>query len=159
VRGNTFDDEFAAEMQKQTGIATVTTAASAVQALAYLGAKKVVVATPYTNDLNEIERAFLNYQGFEVITIKGMGLTDPDQIRETTAGAVYRFSRELWAPEADALFFSCTGVPTFEVIELLEKDIGSPVISSNQATLWHMLRTAGVSTPIAGLGRLFAGQL
>ena len=39
-------------------------------------------------------------------------------------------------------------------IDQLESRIGKPVVTSTQATLWHVLRLAGVDTPIAGYGRL-----
>ena len=38
------------------------------------------------------------------------------------------------------------GLPTLGVIDILEQDLGKPVISSNQVTLWKLLRMAGVNT-------------
>jgi len=57
-------------------------------------------------------------------------------------------------PEADAVFISCTSVRTFEIIAPLERDLGKPVISSNQATIWHALRKTGIRDTIEGYGRL-----
>jgi maleate isomerase len=156
ARGAEFDRQFAEQMQRQTGIRTVTTAAAAAAALSHLEARRVVVATPYAAELNAMEKEFLEHEGFEVAAIEGLGVTDPDSIRELTADAAYRLCRKLWRPQADALFFSCTGVPTFGMIRMLEEDIGKPVITSNQASLWHMLRSAGVNAAIGGLGRLLA---
>jgi len=156
VLGPSFDAEFSAKMQEQTGIKTLTTAASVVAALTELRAKRIVVATPYVQELNVLERSFLEFYGIEVVAMEGMGLTDPDQIREVSPEAAYRFSRKLWRPDADALFFSCTGVPTFQIIGMLEQDIGRPVVTSNQATLWCMLKHVGVKARIPGLGLLFS---
>jgi len=57
-------------------------------------------------------------------------------------------------PNADAVLLSGTGLPTVGVLDLLEHDLGKPVISSNQASLWRALRLAGVREPVAGFGRL-----
>ena len=57
-------------------------------------------------------------------------------------------------PDADAVLLSGTGLPTVGVLEMLERDLGKPVISSNQASLWRALRMAGVREPVAGFGRL-----
>ena len=56
--------------------------------------------------------------------------------------------------EADALFISCGALRTIDVIDQLEQDLGKPVICSNQAMMWDVLRKAGVTDPISGYGRL-----
>jgi maleate isomerase len=40
------------------------------------------------------------------------------------------------------------------VLDPLEQDLGKPVVSSVQASLWRALRLAGVRQPIDGFGRL-----
>jgi maleate isomerase len=40
------------------------------------------------------------------------------------------------------------------VLEVLEHDLGKPVLSSASAMMWHALRTSGVRQPIPGYGRL-----
>ena len=57
--------------------------------------------------------------------------------------------------EADAIFISCTNLRTFEIIEGLEEDLGVPVVTSNQASLWLALRQMDVMEKIPELGRLF----
>ena len=52
------------------------------------------------------------------------------------------------------MLISGTGLPTVGVLERLERELGKPVISSNQACLWRALRLAGVSEPVPGFGRL-----
>ena len=57
--------------------------------------------------------------------------------------------------ECDAVFASCTNLRTLNVIEAAEDALGKPVIASNQALAWHMLRLAGIGDAPAGFGRLF----
>ena len=52
------------------------------------------------------------------------------------------------------MLLSGTGLPTAGVLEMLEQDLGKPVISSVQASLWRALRLAGVRQTVAGHGRL-----
>ena len=57
------------------------------------------------------------------------------------------------------MFLSCTNVRTLEVIEPLERELGRPVVTSNQAGLWHALRLVGVDAAIPGYGRLLTLRL
>ena len=77
-----------------------------------------------------------------------------ENIYDETEERAYRLAREADAPAADAVLLSGTGLPTVGVLELLERDLGKPVLSSNQASLWRALRMAGVREPITGFGRL-----
>ncbi|TRM84464.1 maleate cis-trans isomerase, partial [Sulfolobus sp. E3] len=54
----------------------------------------------------------------------------------------------------DALFISCTNWRTFEIIDKLEKELNKPVISSNSATLWDIVRRLQVDVQVK-LGTLF----
>ena len=57
-------------------------------------------------------------------------------------------------PEADAIFVTCTQLPTLPMIARLEAEFGKPVVTSNQATVWRCLRHIGFTAPIRGYGRL-----
>jgi maleate cis-trans isomerase len=58
--------------------------------------------------------------------------------------------------EADGYFLSCTAIRTASIIERLESDLGRPVISSNQSTIWHCLRSLGIEDKLEGYGKLLA---
>jgi maleate cis-trans isomerase len=55
---------------------------------------------------------------------------------------------------AEAVLISGTGLPTAGIIERLERDLGKPVVTSQQASLWRALRMAGITDAVAGFGRL-----
>ena len=46
-------------------------------------------------------------------------------------------------PDAEALFISCTNLPTYDLIEGLEAVLGKPVLTANQVTMWAALRALG----------------
>jgi len=56
--------------------------------------------------------------------------------------------------DADGVLIAGTGFRCVAILEALEQDLRRPVLSANQASLWHCLRRAGVQTPVAGYGNL-----
>jgi arylmalonate decarboxylase len=56
--------------------------------------------------------------------------------------------------EADAIFISCANIHSIDVIDVLERVLKKPVITSNQAALWHALRTVGLNDVVPKLGKL-----
>ena len=68
--------------------------------------------------------------------------------------AAFRLARLVDRPEAQAIFLSCTQMATIDVITDIERELGKPVVTSNQACLWACLRRLGIRTPIAGYGHL-----
>jgi len=153
VKGKAYDQEVAARMTEATGLPVVVTATAVVDALKSLEVKRLSVVTPYPDWANPKIRQFLEEHGFEVRSIKGLNCTGPD-ISDIPPERTYRFAVSSCKEGSQALFISCTGFRSIEVLEHLENDLGIPVISSNQATFWKMLRVAGIRDRIAGYGRL-----
>ncbi|MDA7961199.1 MAG: Asp/Glu racemase, partial [Gammaproteobacteria bacterium] len=59
--------------------------------------------------------------------------------------------------DADLLFISCTALRAAQAVEEIEADIGKPVVTSNQAMVWHALQLLRSSpAPRAGFGKLFS---
>ena len=135
------------------------TATAVVEALRELGAERIVVATPYIEELNDLERRFLESQGFEVLKMRGLGLVSNLKIGREPPSTAYCLAREVFRSEADAVFISCTNFRTIEIIEVLEADLGRPVVTSNQASMWKALKMGGVGENIFGYGRLLEGYL
>jgi len=158
--GPRYHEELARKLEEASGVKAVTTSTAVLTALQVLGLKRLAVATPYPETLNEAERRFLTGNGYEVLNLKGLGLLTtgtglgPGRLGTTHPGDVYRHAKSTYVPEADGIFISCTDFRALDVIDLLETDIGKPVISSNQVTIWHTLRTLGIREPILGFGRL-----
>ena len=70
-----------------------------------------------------------------------------------------KFAEEINHYEAEAIFLSCGGIRSTEVINEIEKRLGKPVITSNQAQFWSCLRRAGIKDNLIGFGKLFNHQL
>ena len=126
-----------------------------VDALNELGAKKIVVGTPYLDEINTQEAEFLYNKGFEVLDIQGLNLGTGVEYGQITPGYWTQFAVEINREDAEAIFLSCGGIRALEVVDEIEAITGKPVITSNQAQMWSCLRRAGITEPINGFGRIF----
>jgi len=126
-----------------------------VDALRELGAKKLVVGTPYLDEVNTAEAEFLLEKGFEVLDIQGLNLSTGSEMGSVTPEYWKKFALEIDQPDADAIFLSCGGVRAIEVAAEIEDLTGKPVITSNQAQMWSCLRRAGINDEIEGFGQIF----
>lgn len=141
------------------GVPGVTTAASIVDGLRALGAVRLSIATPYHRALNEHETAFLEENGFRVLSIRGLGIGEGGpheyvRIAETPLEAVAAHVRASFVAGSDAMLVTCTDFPALPLIETLEAELGVPVVTSNQATFRAALRAAGVADRFPSFGRL-----
>ncbi len=137
------------------GIPTVATATAVVTTLKTLGIQKLSLATPYPDDITEKVRVFLEENGLKVLTYTGRGHRMNRDIGADTPKTIIKFAKEQLAPEADGIFLSCTNWRAMEVADQLEQEIGKPVVTSNQATIWATFRALGLNEPRQGYGRLF----
>jgi len=149
IRGVGYDQEISERIQRATGIRATTTSSASVNALRRLGVRKVAVATPYSALVTERLGEFLEGNGFDVVSLRGLGRLD------VPTDDIYRLARDVDRPEAEGVFISCTGFAPSGIIEPLEHDIGKPVVVAAQATMWETQRLAGVSARLPGLGLLY----
>ena len=130
-----------------------------VDALEELKVKNLVVGTPYLDEINTKEAEFLINKGFSVLNIQGLNLTKGIEFGTVTPEYWIKFALEINEEAADAIFLSCGGIRSTEVIDRIEQKVGKPVITSNQAQMWSCLRRAGVEDKILGFGELFNHQI
>ena len=126
-----------------------------VDALNELNVKKLVVGTPYLDEINTLEAEFLVEKGLELLDIQGLNLTTGIEFGRVTPNYWKQFALELDQPDADAIFLSCGGIRALEVAEEIEQATGKPVITSNQGQMWSCLRRAGIDDIIDGFGEIF----
>ena len=141
-------------MSESAGVPATCTITASVRALSQLGLRRISVATPYLGSIDQKMRDFLEAGGFEIRQQQGLGLHGND-ISLVPLDRIYRLVQEVDTPQSDGVYIACTGFRSLEILEALEQDLGKPVVSANQATMWDALRLAGVHVNEPGLGRLY----
>ena len=154
MKGKGHDERLVREMEAATGIPSTTTSSAMMAAFRQLGIRKLSMCTPYPNPVNEIEKKFLEDNGFKVLKCEGLDLVDNNILAHLPPSVLYRLAKAVDTPDSDGVFISCTGIDALDVIEALEQDLGKPVVTSNQAAYWMCFRMARVGEPIPGYGRL-----
>ena len=151
--GEDGEAQLVARMEKASGIPFITAFGSVVAALRRLRVKRVALATPYAREWTLRGKAHLEAHGFDVASWGH--LDDVTNIYDETPQRAYELARRVDVPEAEAVFLSGVGMPTIEVLDRLEGDLGKPAISSCSAMVWNALRIAGSKERVTGFGGLF----
>ncbi len=145
-----------ARLQERAGSIPVTAAITAVvDALRALAADRVAVVHPpwFDDELNRLGAAYFESVGCQVEFCAAAEL--PSDQRAIEPAALYEWASARVPDTAQAVCIGGNGFRAVGVIEALERELGRPVVTANQALLWSLLGLAGHSTPPNHYGRLF----
>jgi len=133
---------------------TPITAAKA--AFEQLAMERIALLTPYSDEINEEIRAYLEAGGIRVPVMGSFNVHDDRQACRIAPASVRDAAIRLGSHAGvDGVFVSCTALRVAEVVEEIETALGKPATASNHAMAWHSLRLAGINEPREGLGRLY----
>ena len=134
--------------------------AAIIAAGRHLGARKLGFVTPYIPEVSAGMRAKLEDAGFEIAGFGSFEEGNDRVVARITERSILRAIENVAAQApCDAVVVSCTNLRCLNIIVEAEERTGVPVISSNQALAWHMLRLAGVEESRPQFGRLFDTRL
>ena len=136
------------------GAKTMTTSEAIVRGIEAFGMRRVVMTTPYDEDLTNREVEFLAYHGVTVTGFDFRDIEDNLDRGDLPATEWLKYAKALDYSEVDGFFLSCGNVRTLDILDTLEAESGLPVVSSTQATIWMALRLAGIDDRIPGFGAL-----
>ena len=159
LKGYGYDEQVKARIEERASVPATTTSSAVVAALSALGARKVTLFTPYQEWLTERGERFLQGRGFEVLSRSFLSITDPLAMVEMPGEEIANWAAPQVAKGSDAVFISCTCFRGMEAIAQLEDELGIPVVTSNQATVWQLLDMVGRPTALPGFGRLLDGSV
>jgi arylmalonate decarboxylase len=156
-KGAKFHEELIQQVAKRTGRPATTQSNGLLDGLKVANAKRVALATAYTDIVTERLKIFLEEYGFEVISAKGLGY---ERIPEgaATQEILFKLGAQAYAAskKADALVMSCGALSTLDLIVPLEKEIKVPVVSSTPHGLMNGVRLLGVSPRSQGFGMVLS---
>jgi maleate isomerase len=140
LRGNQYDADLCRRISDLSGVPTVSVIASVRQAITASGARRVGVVTPYVDALNQRIRESVEADGVAVAGIAGLGISDNFEIAAVPQERIVDFAeRTLRDLDVDLAFVSCTNFPAVAALPELERRLGLPVVTSNQAAIAAVL--------------------
>ena len=137
------------------GVPVVTPSGAARLAFSALGVNRISVLTPYLIETSEPMANYFCEHGMTIENFECLGLEDDRTMARVSRETIIEAVCQIDTPETEALFVSCTGLPAVTAIAEIEARTGKPVITSNQASAWAMMRLAGIDHKPKGYGRLF----
>ena len=141
-----------------SGIKCFTTADAILEGLRRLKARRVSLLTPYIDEVHAREITFLEANGFEVGGGANVGINTNAEMATLRPEAILDWAKDRVDRRADACLISCTAIKSAPAIARLEQALDLPVLTSNQAMVWHLLRSNGIGKLVEGYGRLFAAE-
>jgi len=151
--------------QHSNGIPVLMSAPAATAAFRALDAHRIaLIHGPFfTDDFDKKGVAYFQEQGFEVVHVSHM--MPPVSVPHPNTGSVarppeiYEWVRRNVPSTAQAVFIGGNAVRAIGTIAALEEDLGRPILTANQVSLWQALRMAGVEVKVDNYGQLFARPL
>jgi maleate isomerase len=141
--GPTGADRLRDEIAAATGALASTTILSVIGALKASGLQRIAHICPFTAEFGADEANFLRASGFDVVASQGLNFTDARLAARMTPEEICDIAVRFDHPEADGLFLACANVRAMEATEELQRRLGKPVVTSNQAVLWDLLQMIG----------------
>jgi maleate isomerase len=151
--GPGYDQELIKRISTASGKPATTASTALLEALRVLSVKRIALGAPWSAAVNQSVTAFLQANGVEVLAQEALGIVRNLDIGFLDPQTAYDVGQRVNRPEADAVMLACGNWSTFDVIDRLERDLGKPVLTTNQVTLWHALKMMG-TRPLDGLGVL-----
>ena len=120
------------------------------------GCKRIGVLTPYSDEVNQFIRSYIESKGFEVPVFGSFNQEDDNTVARISADSLKNAALEIGRHDSvDGVFVSCTSLRLAHCVAEIENALGKPATSSNHAMIWHSLRLAGINDSIPGFGRLY----
>ncbi|MBV6634940.1 MAG: hypothetical protein KI788_03405 [Mameliella sp.] len=114
-------------------------------------------ARKLSHAVNARSAMFIEDNGFEVLDQKAIGIVANREVGRLDASTALDLGAQIDRPDADSIMQACGNWKTFPINEELEAGTGTPVLTTNQVSLWHVARMLGVP-PVNGLGQLLVGK-
>jgi maleate isomerase len=140
-RGPNWNVELDTQITKDIGKPAISTSTALLSALTALGAKRLLLISPYPSHTNKAECEFLESHGISVVGVHAFDCEFSREIADISPARILSetVDYKTASPEADCILISCTGLRSLEIAEEIERSTALPVITSNMASLWAAL--------------------
>ncbi|MCK8465118.1 Asp/Glu racemase [Aliiroseovarius sp. S1339] len=150
-------ENVAAAIQTVCPSARVTDPLTAIIAAGrHLGVTRLGFLSPYVAAVSQTMRDRLSEAGFQITSFGSFEESNDQIVGRITPDSILTAAQQIAdAAPCDAIVISCTALRCLDIIPKIEAQTGKPVLASNPALAWHMLRLAGINGAREGIGRLF----
>ncbi|MGW1540437.1 maleate cis-trans isomerase family protein [Streptomyces sp. NPDC002309] len=145
-------------LARAAGMPASSTSFAFVHAVREVGADRVAVGATYPEDVARLFVDFLGAAGIEVTAVRGSGIVTAAEAGTWGEAEVLALARAADTPDAQAVLLPDTALHTAAHIPALEKELGKPVLTANQVTVWEALRLADRRVNAPRLGALFTRE-
>ncbi|TQI65349.1 maleate isomerase [Bosea sp. AK1] len=149
----------AERLTQETSLPAIDTMGALFAAFSEVGARRIALVSPFGEAFNAAEAAVLNAGGVDVVAMAGFGMANPALCPDVDPEVIVERAAAIDNDRADAVFLSCANLRALEAVAPLEARLGKPVITSNQAVLWALLRLCSSTAVPKDGGRLFMSSL
>ena len=152
-----YDDVVTKRMRAGAGVPAITSAQAVGRAVRALGARRIAIVSPYSDPVNErAARYFQTTHGLDTIALEGFRATDAYAIGQLGPEHARDAFRRIDRPDIEAFVVPGGNFPTMASIAAWESEFRKPVITTNQASIWAMLRAFDSADRLPAFGRLLA---
>jgi maleate isomerase len=150
------DKVFSLMRKARPGIPCSSPITGAIAGMKALGLERIALLTPYVQAINDMMRDYIEERGISVPVMGSFNNANDDEVAritlESTKAAAIDLAR---STHVDGIFVSCTSIRTIDIVREVEAETGKPMLASNPAQAWHLLRLGGVKDALPQWGRLF----
>jgi maleate isomerase len=151
------DKVFSLMRAARPGLACTSPITAAMAGIKALGLTRIALLTPYVQAINDRMRSYIEARGVAVPVMGSFNNSNDDEVARICLESTRAAAIELGKSEhVDGIFVSCTSIRTIDIIGEVEGAIGKPMLASNPAQAWHLLRLGNLKDKLPQWGRLFA---
>jgi maleate isomerase len=132
-----------------------TNGTSQVNAFNALKVKRFIGFSYFPGEINAGFAKYFQEAGFDVLEMRGLEVAF-DKVDTVSGTEIYRFIRQVFLEHrnAEAIYMLGPAWRTLDILELMERDFGIPVVHHVPAQSWEIQRRLLVRCPFKGFGRL-----
>ncbi|MCP8708068.1 decarboxylase [Streptomyces thermocarboxydus] len=140
------------------GMPASSTSFAFVNAIREIEVRRVAVGATYPEDVAQMFADFLRAGGAEVTGVHSSGIVTAAEVGAWGERELFALARAADTPDAEALLLPDTALHTVAHIPALEKELGKPVLTANQVSVWECLRLTDRRVNAPRLGALFTRE-
>jgi len=139
--GEDYDDRVTRRMHAAAGVTATTSAQAVGRAARALGVHRVAIVSPYSDDVNRRAATYFQAKhGLEIIAVEGFRATDAYAIGQIEPEVARAAFARLNQPAIEAFLVPGGNFATMTATRGWEQEFGKPVVTTNNASFWAMLR-------------------